>query len=56
MFAVTSTTNNATVLNYETEVINRYEAWEEELNAREQELTEREAQLDSNQTAVGNEN
>lgn len=29
MFAITATTNNTTVLNYENQLINKYEAWEE---------------------------
>jgi hypothetical protein len=45
MFVITSTTNNATVLNYETEIINRYEDWEQDLNEREQKVKEREEEL-----------
>jgi hypothetical protein len=45
MFFVTSTTNNATILNYETEIIDKYEAWEEELNEREAALEERESEI-----------
>ncbi len=33
---------SATILNYEEEVINKYESWEAELNERERALTERE--------------
>lgn len=36
MFAITATTNNATILNYEQEIIDRYEAWETELTEREE--------------------
>lgn len=45
MFAITATTNNTTILNYENELINKYEAWEKELNAREAALDERELSL-----------
>lgn len=45
MFFVASTTNNATILNYETEIINKYEAWEQDLNEREAALEEREAEI-----------
>lgn len=45
MFVITATTNNATVLNYETELINRYEAWEEELSEREAAVSEKEEEL-----------
>lgn len=45
MFAITATTNNTTILNYENELINKYEAWEQELDAREAELDAREQML-----------
>lgn len=45
MFVITATTNNTTILNYETELINKYEAWEQELNDREAALSEREQAL-----------
>lgn len=45
MFAITATTNNTTILNYEQEIINRYEEWESELNEREAILKAREAEL-----------
>lgn len=45
MFAITATTNNTTILNYENELINKYEAWEQELNAREAALDAREISL-----------
>ena len=35
MFAITATTNSMTILNYEQQVIDRYEAWEQELSERE---------------------
>ena len=46
MFAITATTNNTTILNYEQEIIDRYEAWESELSEREAAIKEREAELD----------
>lgn len=45
MFAITATTNNTTILNYENELIDKYEAWEQELNEREAALDARELSL-----------
>lgn len=45
MFAITATSDNATILNYETELINRYAEWEQELSEREAALIERESGL-----------
>lgn len=45
MFAITMTSGNTTILNYETDIINKYEQWEQELEEREAELDAREAQL-----------
>lgn len=45
MFVITATTNNTTILNYETELINKYETWEQELNEREMAISEREQSL-----------
>lgn len=53
MFAITATSGNATILNYETELINKYEAWEQELNEREAALLEREAALDADNRQTG---
>lgn len=47
MFAITATTDNATILNYETQLIDKYEAWEQELTEREAALLERETALDA---------
>lgn len=47
MFAISATTDNTTILNYETQLINKYEAWEQELSEREAALLEREAALDA---------
>lgn len=38
MFAITLTSDSPTILDYEKKIVNRYEAWEQELDAREQEL------------------
>lgn len=46
MFAITATANNTTILNYETELINKYEAWEQELSEREAAVLEREQLYD----------
>lgn len=35
MFAITLTSNSTTILNYENEIINKYEHWEQELEERE---------------------
>ena len=45
MFVITATTNNTTILNYENELINKYEMWEQELDAREAALDARELGL-----------
>lgn len=46
MFAVTAVSeDNVTILNYENALIDKYEAWEEELNAREEALTAKEREL-----------
>ena len=39
--------NNVNIVNYENELINKYEKWEQELNEREAVLNEREAQLNN---------
>ncbi|MEE1101044.1 MAG: hypothetical protein U0K86_06140 [Agathobacter sp.] len=39
--------NNVNIINYENEIINKYEEWEQELNERETSLNEREAQLNN---------
>ncbi len=46
MFAITLTSNSPTILNYENEIINRYEGWEQELNEREQALKEKEREIE----------
>ncbi len=45
MFGITATTNNATILNYETLIIDKYEAWEQELEEREAAVKEREQEI-----------
>lgn len=47
MFAITATTNNTTILNYENELINKYEAWEQELSEREAAVEARERAADA---------
>ncbi len=42
MFVITATSDNATILNYESKLIDRYEHWEEELKEREAKVRERE--------------
>lgn len=45
MFAITVTSSSTTILNYETELINKYEAWEQELSEREEAILEKEEEL-----------
>lgn len=46
MFVITAISkDNVTILNYESKLINRYEAWESELEDKESELEEREEAL-----------
>ena len=45
MFAITATTNNTTVLNYENQLINKYEAWEERLDQRQEAIEAKEKEL-----------
>ena len=40
MFVITGTSKHPTILNYETELINRYSAWEQELSEREAAILE----------------
>ena len=42
MFLITATSKHPTILNYETELLNRYSAWEQELSEREAALREAE--------------
>lgn len=45
MFVITATSDNATILDYERKLIDRYEFWEEELQEREAAVKEREQAL-----------
>lgn len=47
MFAVTATSGNINIVNYENELIEKYENWETKLNEREEKLKEREKQLNA---------
>lgn len=50
MFTITLlSTNNVTILNYENEIINKYEEWEQELSEREASVREKEAALEEKQ-------
>lgn len=42
MFLISATSSHPTILNYEEEIVNRYAAWEQELNEREAALREAE--------------
>lgn len=46
MFAITLTSGNTTILNYENKIIDKYESWEQELNEREAALEEKEAGME----------
>lgn len=46
MFAITLTGNSITILNYENELINKYEQWEQELEEREAALEALEAEAE----------
>ncbi|MDD6480976.1 MAG: hypothetical protein PUF65_01685 [Lachnospiraceae bacterium] len=55
MFAITClSTNNVNIINYENEIINRYETWEKQLDEKEEQLRQREERLEK-QEAVQNE-
>lgn len=43
MFVISATSSHPTILNYEEKLINRYSAWEQELNEREAALREAES-------------
>lgn len=45
MLLITLNSNNLNILNYENELINRYENWEKELDAREAVIKQREEEL-----------
>ena len=45
MFAITLTSSNPTILDYETKLQNRYAAWEQDLTEREAAVAQREAAL-----------
>lgn len=45
MFFITASSNNLNILNYENELINRYEDWETQLLQREEAIEKREAEL-----------
>ncbi len=49
MFAITMTSDQPNILNYETKIINKYSSWEEELSEREKAVTEREQELAENE-------
>ncbi len=48
MFAVTATSGNINIVNYENALIEKYEHWETQLNEREEKLREREANVSQN--------
>ena len=53
MFFITASSNNLNILNYENELINRYEDWETELEEREAAIEEREAAIEEREAELG---
>lgn len=49
MFLISRSSSQPTILDYETKLINKYEAWEQELQKREQEVKEQEQKLELTQ-------
>ena len=45
MFAVTATSGNINIVNYENALVEKYENWESKLEEKEEQLKEREAAL-----------
>lgn len=45
MFVISMTSKNPTILNYESNLVNKYAAWEQELTEREQAVREKEQEL-----------
>ena len=52
MIFIMRNSDNATILDYENKVIDRYEHWQEELQEREEELEEREEELEEREEAI----
>ena len=48
MFIITAKSDNPNILNYETKLLNKYAAWEQELTERERVIRERERELQIN--------
>lgn len=45
MFVITLNSDNPNILNYKTEIVNKYAAWDQELTERENRVREKEAEL-----------
>lgn len=54
MFAVTATSGNINIVNYENALIEKYENWETKLKEKEEKLREREQSLRSEAAETGN--
>lgn len=52
MFVISQTSDNITITNYEEKILDRYEAWEKELQAREAWIVEKEKELGSSASSV----
>ena len=48
MFIITAKSDNPNILNYETKILNKYAAWEQELTERERAVREKEKELQMN--------
>lgn len=48
MFAIAASSNSPTILNYENKLIDKYSAWEQQLDERENAIREKEGMIDGN--------
>ncbi|MGN0483027.1 MAG: hypothetical protein ACI4HI_05710 [Lachnospiraceae bacterium] len=52
MFWISSTSENPTILDYETKIINKYENWESQLQQKEHELKQREKKMNEEEENI----
>ena len=53
MFVITLKSDNPNIINYETNLVNKYSYWEQELTTKQQELRNKENELKQREEAVG---
>ncbi len=53
MFFIQLSTSNPNIVNYEEEVLNKYAAWQQELNEKEEKLNERESRILEREEELG---